>query len=195
MLMDQTARMNLSFMRVLLIHQNFPGQFKHLGPALAARGDQVVALTPKVKKPINWNGVKVIPYVISRSSAKGVHPWLIDFETKVIRGEACYHAAKQLRDRGFEPDIILAHPGWGESLFLKDVWPEARIGLYCELYYEDESGVAEFDPEFPIPDPSLNPLRLRFKNLNNHMHFDIAEAGISPTCFQQLRFLKVFVNT
>ena len=37
------------FMKILLIHQNFPGQYKHLGPALAARGDQVVALTPKVK--------------------------------------------------------------------------------------------------------------------------------------------------
>jgi hypothetical protein len=39
-----------SGMRVLLIHQNFPGQFKHLGPALVARGDHVVALTPKVKE-------------------------------------------------------------------------------------------------------------------------------------------------
>ena len=37
-------------MRVLLFHQNFPGQYKYLGPALAARGDEVVALTPKVKK-------------------------------------------------------------------------------------------------------------------------------------------------
>ena len=56
-------------MRVLLIHQNFPGQYKHLGPALAARGDQVVALTPKVKKSAMWNGVRILPYGIRRSSS------------------------------------------------------------------------------------------------------------------------------
>ena len=75
-------------MRILLIHQNFPGQYKHLGPALAARGDEVVALTPKVKEPINWNGARVLPYSVSRSSTKGIHPWVVSFETKVIRGEA-----------------------------------------------------------------------------------------------------------
>ena len=39
----------------------FPGQYKHLGPALVARGDDVYALTPKVQKPTMWKGVKVIP--------------------------------------------------------------------------------------------------------------------------------------
>ena len=60
-------------MRVLLIHQNFPGQYKHLGPALAARGDEVIALTPKVKKPAMWNGVRILPYGIRRSSSKDAH--------------------------------------------------------------------------------------------------------------------------
>lgn len=36
-------------MKILLIHQNFPGQYKHLAPALVQQGHQVVALTPKVK--------------------------------------------------------------------------------------------------------------------------------------------------
>tara|TARA_B100001057_G_scaffold405164_1_gene418010 strand:+ start:295 stop:480 length:186 start_codon:yes stop_codon:yes gene_type:complete len=61
-------------MRILLIYHNFPGQYKHLGPALAARGDEVVALTPKVKEPINLNGMRVLPYSVSRSSTKGIHP-------------------------------------------------------------------------------------------------------------------------
>lgn len=120
-------------MRILLIHQNFPGQYKHLGPALAQRGDQVVALTPKVKKTANWKGVRILPYQIRRSSSNNAHPWVIDLETKIIRGEACYDAAIKLRDSGFTPDVILAHHGWGGSLFLKDVWPTARLGLYCEL--------------------------------------------------------------
>ena len=75
-------------MCVLLIHQNFPGQYKRLGPALAAHRDKVVALTPKVKKPAMWNGVRILPYGIRRSSSNDAHPWVIDLETKIIRGEA-----------------------------------------------------------------------------------------------------------
>jgi hypothetical protein len=98
-------------MKILLIHQNFPGQYKHLGPALAARGDQVVALTPKVKKPARWQGIDVVPHAISRGNGKNGHPWVTDLETKVIRAEACYLAAVRLRDSGFTPDVILC-PSW-----------------------------------------------------------------------------------
>jgi glycosyltransferase involved in cell wall biosynthesis len=179
-------------MRILLIHQNFPGQYKHLGPALAARGDQVVALTPKVTKPARWKGVDVLPYKISRGNGKAGHPWLLDLETKVIRGEACYDAAIELRDRGFNPDVILAHHGWGESMFLKDVWPHARIGLYCELYHRASYPHTGFDPEFDQTARDKDTLRLRLRNLNNALHFDIAEVGLSPTHFQADTFPDIF---
>src|SRR5687767_15250149 len=43
--------------------------------------------------------------------------------------------AAQLRREGFRPDVIFAHIGWGEALFLKDIFPEARVLLYCEFFY------------------------------------------------------------
>lgn len=171
-------------MKVLLIHQNFPGQYKHLGPALAARGDQVVALTPKVDKPVLWNGIRVLPYKIRRGSSRDAHPWILDLETKIIRAEACYDAAVQVKAQGFNPDVILAHHGWGEPMFLKDVWPQARMGLYCELYHSADYPFMGFDPEFPSRAPDKEPLRLRIRNLNNTLHFDAGEAGLSPTQFQ-----------
>ncbi|MDQ2090455.1 glycosyltransferase [Marimonas arenosa] len=179
-------------MKILFIHQNFPGQFKHLAPALAAQGHQAVALTLRVEKPVTWNGVRVVPYKIARSSGQAVHPWLVDLDTKVTRAESCFHAACQLRESGFTPDVILAHPGWGESLFLKDVWPEARIGLYCELYHQTGFPHTGFDPEFQPDIAETEPLRLRMKNINNHLSFAMGDAGISPTRFQADTFPDSF---
>ncbi|MGR3715003.1 MAG: glycosyltransferase [Shimia sp.] len=171
-------------MKILFIHQNFPGQFKHLAPALVARGHEVVTLTLRVKEPGDWQGVRTVPYEIKRRPSKGLHPWLVDFETKVLRAESCFAAARTLRDEGFVPDVIVAHPGWGEPMFLRDLWPTARIGLYCELYYSITGNDTSFDPEFPKGDAEADGIRLRLKNLNNSMHRHVVDLGISPTQFQ-----------
>ena len=171
-------------MNILFIHQNFPGQFKHLAPALAARGDRVVALTPKVKQAGMWQGVMLHPYILKGQSTRGIHPWLIDFETKILRGTACHDAAQALQSKGYRPDVIIAHHGWGESLFLKDVWPDARLGLYCELYHRSAGSETHFDPEFRGQTPERNALRLRMKNLNNRLHEEVMDAGLCPTQFQ-----------
>ncbi|QGX97612.1 glycosyltransferase [Roseovarius faecimaris] len=178
-------------MKILFIHQNFPGQYKHLAPLLAARGHDCVALTLRVKEPGNWKGVRLVPYALPNRTGQNVHPWIVDLDTKVTRGEACYRAACKMRDDGFTPDLILAHPGWGESMFLRDVWPEARMGLYCELYHLSDYPHLHFDPEFEMPSDTA-PLRIRLKNLNNHIHFPLADAGISPTRFQADTFPQPF---
>jgi glycosyltransferase involved in cell wall biosynthesis len=176
-------------MKFLLIHQNFPGQFRHLGPVLARLNHEVRALTPRIKERTLWQGIDLIPYRPQRSSSKDIHPWLTDFETKLIRAEACHAAALRLRDEeGFVPDVILAHHGWGEPMFLRDVWPEVRIGLYCEFYYRSEEPYSNFDPEFPPRDPARDVLRLRLKNINNLVHSGIVDAGLSPTEFQAATF-------
>lgn len=179
-------------MKILFIHQNFPGQFKHLAPLLATQGHQCVALTLRVKEQTRWNGVHILPYTLPDRKTQATHPWVTDFDTKVTRAHACYTAARALREKGYAPDLIVAHHGWGESLFLKDVWPEAKLALYCELYHLAEYPHLNYDPEFPRSDIETQSLRIRLKNLNNHMHFDMADAGISPTRFQADTFPEPF---
>ncbi len=104
-------------MQILFIHQNFPGQFKFLAPALVQQGHHVVALTLQKSAGQPWQGVQRVPYAVSRGTTPAVHPWVSDFETKTIRGEACFRAALQLKAQGFSPEVIIAHHGWGESLF------------------------------------------------------------------------------
>ena len=179
-------------MRILFVHQNFPGQFKHLAPALAADpGNEVVAFTMRNDAPAAWQGVRLVSYQASRGTAPNVHPWVVDFETKTIRGEAAFRAALALRESGFSPDVIIAHPGWGESLFLKDVWPDAKLGIYCEFFYHPHGADVGFDPEFPATDPG-DVCRLRLKNLNNLLHFESADAGLSPTEWQASTFPEPF---
>lgn len=178
-------------MKLLFIHQNFPGQFLHLAPALAAEGHDVVALTLKQTSTNPWRGVRIVTYELTRGTTPDVHPWVAEFETKTIRGEACFRAALALKADGFSPDVIIAHPGWGESLFLKDVWPQARLGVYCEFFYAPSGADVGFDPEFPVDDPG-NACRLRMKNLNNIMHFQVADGGISPTSWQAGSFPEPF---
>uniref|UniRef100_A0A832A412 Glycosyltransferase n=1 Tax=Desulfacinum infernum TaxID=35837 RepID=A0A832A412_9BACT len=179
-------------MKLLFLHQNFPGQFKHLAPALAARGHTVVAMTLQKVTATEWQGVQLVPYGVSRGTTPGVHPWVSDFETKVIRAEAAFRTMRALKAQGFVPDTVIAHPGWGESLFVKEVWPEVRLGIYCEFFYHAQGADVGFDPEFPAADPQGEPCRLRLKNLNHLLHFEVADAGLSPTHWQASTFPEPF---
>jgi glycosyltransferase involved in cell wall biosynthesis len=179
-------------MRILFIHQNFPGQFKFLVPALVKAGHEVTGMTlQELGELTHWQGARLVSYATTRVTTPTIHPWVSDTETKVIRGEACFRAALKMRDGGYTPDVIITHPGWGESLFLKEVWPDARMGMYCEFFYHQSGADVGFDPEFSSKDPG-DACRLRMKNLNNLMHFEIVDAGISPTHWQASTFPEPF---
>ena len=180
-------------MNILFIHQNFPGQFKFLAPALVKQGHSVRAMSMLKTEATQWQGVQLMHYSAKRGSTPNVHPWLSDFETKTIRAEACFKAALQMKQQGYTPHIIVAHHGWGESLFLKEVWPQAKLGIYCEFFYHPHGADVGFDPEFPAADEG-EVCRLRLKNLNNLLHFEVADAGISPTYWQASTFPEPFKN-
>jgi len=171
----------IAAMRVLFVHQNFPGQYLHLAPAMAARGHNVKAFT--IQQHPAPKGVQVIKYTPQRGSSKNIHPWVTDIETKVIRGEAAAGVAMALRKQGYIPDLICAHAGWGECLFLKDVWPESKMLTLFELHYQVHGGDASFDPEFSSDD-ARNRMRLRMKNANSLLNLDVADHGVSATRFQ-----------
>ena len=94
-------------MKILFIHQNFPGQFKFLAPALVKQGHQVMAMTMQKSEAKSWQGVSLVQYNAQRGSTPKVHPWVSDFETKTIRAEACFRAALDMKAKGFVPDITV----------------------------------------------------------------------------------------
>jgi len=168
-------------MRILFIHQNFPGQFKHLAPALAQRGHVVRALA--MRADTGLPGVEHMVYTPARAPSKNVHPWLLDTEVKFARGQAVMDACLAMRAQGYSPDVVIAHPGWGESLFIKAVWPGVRLGLYGELFYQADGADMGFDPEFSAPSVQ-DVCRIQGKNINNLMHAELADGWLSPTRWQ-----------
>ena len=138
-------------------------------------------MAPQPAKP--WRGVKVHTYWPKRGSTPQIHPWLMDAESKTLRGEAVLHWALAARQQGLMPDVVIAHPSWGESLFIKHVWPETRLGLFYEMFYQAQGQDVHFDPEFTRPEPSVAS-RLLMKNAISLIQHDAADAALSPTHWQ-----------
>lgn len=142
---------------ILFLHQNFPGQFRHLARHLAVdQGWRVVGLgeAGNLKRQAAIEGVTTLGYRFAPKQPTG-HAYLQGLETQVRRGQAVLRALLKLKQQGFTPQIIVAHPSWGESLFLREVYPKAHIVSYCEFHYAaDGADGADvgFDPEFPAPD-------------------------------------------
>ncbi|MBK5938442.1 glycosyltransferase [Halochromatium roseum] len=169
-------------MNILFVHQNFPGQFKSLAPALEARGHRVVALGQNPDADIS-GGIELHTYGLERGQSPNIHPLAMEFEVKVIRAEAAARQAQALARTGFQPDVIIAHPGWGEALYLKDVFPRARLIAYAEFYYRATGQDWGFDPEFPRPDFDAR-ISLHTKNANLCLAFESADQCIAPTHWQ-----------
>ena len=171
-------------MKFLFIHQNFPGQFKHLAPALAAQGHEVVALAvnqPSAPTP----GVRVVRHTPEPpAGADAIPKPLQEINTKLVRGVSTLNALNALKKEGFTPDLVYAHSGWGESFFVKSVYPDSRLIIYAEYYFNQEGGDVGFDPEFGRADGSQ---LLELKNINLAQALVNADRGVSPTEFQRSR--------
>ena len=169
-------------MNFLFIHQNFPGQFLHLVRHLAEDGgNRVIFISqPNANRIPN---VELITYETYRSPAAGTHHYIRDLEQGVIAGQRVYEIALTLRQQGFRPDIIIGHCGWGETLYLKDVWADVPVLGYFEFFYRSKGVDVDFDPTacLTVDDPP----RVRTKNAINHLSFDSSDWGLSPTRWQR----------
>src|SRR5688500_8083290 len=178
-------------MRLLFVHQNFPGQYPHLAAHYAALpGHEVLAVGEKrnLLARAQIPGVKLLGYEMKPDPRPAAFE--ASFLRAVQRGRAVAAGAAQLRRSGFRPDVVFAHIGWGEALFLKDIFPEAKLILYCEFFYRARGADMGFDPEFA---PSAGSIaRLRVMNAPLLMALDAADLGMAPTQWQRHQFPSVY---
>lgn len=174
-------------MRMLFIHQNMPGQFRGLLPVLAANPrHEVLALGDAANIRHTFRkvpqGLKLLGYRMPEGVRIAGHPFLSSTEQAVVRGERVAHVLADLKRKGLTPDVVFAHSGWGESFYVKDVFPSARLINYCEFFYRTEGRDYGFDPEFP--DTGTGAWNLRTRNAIQLLSLPSMDQGVSPTDWQ-----------
>ncbi len=176
-------------MRILFLHNNFPGQYRRLMLALSGEpGIEMVAGTLGAnKQPIPISRVNYAPH---REVTRGIHPAAAAFESAVLNGQAVYKAFAPLKARGWTPDVVCAHSGWGPSLLVKHLWPDTKLLSYYEWYYHARGTDADFLPDTPITDDDA--VRTHLKNAPILMDLASMDWGVSPTRWQQSQFPSLF---
>jgi glycosyltransferase involved in cell wall biosynthesis len=167
--------------RILFVHNNFPGQFGALSEELARRGDVTRAIGSRTAR--DWGATKVERWALDRNSTPGLLPLATRIEADMIRGRVAAHAALRLRAEGFAPDLIIGHPGWGETMFLKEVFPDAKQILHAEFFYRSTGADTGFDPDFERPHADAG-FRTHAKNAGMALSYAEAERLVAPTPFQ-----------
>ncbi|MFZ4541455.1 MAG: glycosyltransferase family 4 protein [Rickettsiales bacterium] len=168
-------------MNILFLHPNMPGQYKHLARAFGAEGGHRIFFVTK-HRTAEIPGVVRITYGMPKiEKVPDMHRYLRTTTFAILQGQYVWRVCKQLQEQeNFTPDIIICHPGWGDALFLKDLFPKARILTFFEFYYHGTGADVGF--EEPIgPDDMA---RVRFKNTTNLMSLEQADWGVSPTVWQ-----------
>jgi glycosyltransferase involved in cell wall biosynthesis len=169
-------------MNILFVHQNMPGQFRHLAPHLARDPRNRVVFITKQDR-VELPHVRRVTYQPVRAAQPSTHHYLRSFENCVLHGQAVLRAGISLAAAGFEPDVIVGHPGWGELMFLKDKFHRAKLLNYCEFFYHGRGADVGFDPEDRAELDDI--CQVRIKNAHLLLSLVACDRGISPTEWQR----------
>lgn len=169
-------------MKILFVHQNFPGQYLHLARHLGVSpGNEVVFITQRHDAQLP--GVKKIVYKPARGVTRQTHHYLRETEAGVLNAQQVARVALGLKRAGFVPDLMLGHNGWGEIWYLKEVFPDTPLLGYFEFFYRLAGADVGFDASAPLGFDT-GP-RIRTKNLGNLLALEVVDRGQCPTQWQK----------
>ncbi|MGE7157280.1 glycosyltransferase [Methylorubrum rhodesianum] len=166
----------------LFVHNHFPGSFGFLAEALQERGHRCAAIAGEGAPGLD--GLPILRWRPGRKATPGLFPLAHPMETALINATAALRCAIDLRKHGFDPAVVICHPGRGESLLLNQIFPRARRLAYAP-YYRADGDALGFDPEWTRPPNLEDRLRDRAGNAALAMAYAEAERLVCPTEFQR----------
>lgn len=173
-------------MNILMLHPNFPGQYVLFAPYVGAKENHtVVALSQEESLFKSTQFVKAFKYKRTRVPSPKTHMYNRILEEAVIDGQAVYRSVKELGYRGFVPDIIIGHTGWGSTLFLKDLYPAVPIVGLFEWFYRIGADLGYFSGEKVTIEQQMS---IRMRNSHHLINLDLCDAGYCATEWQRSQF-------
>ncbi len=169
-------------MNIVFIHQNLPAQFGHLIRHMATMGGHRVVGVSR-RKDFSPPGIGRVTYELPEPALPAANPFLTPLESAVRHGLQVARACDALRANGYRPDLILAHPGWGESLYVKEIFPQTPLLHYCELFYRTHGADVNFDPGATQDLPANCATRTR--NAHLLLALEAGDWGMAPTLWQK----------
>ena len=175
-------------MRILFVHQNAPGQYVHLKRwATNTDGVTPVAITEHGNQRADT--IPTIRYKMPTLTSGQTSSAVKRFGDSIARAEAAAKAAIAYRNKGFSPDVIFGHGAWGETFYLKEVFPDAKVICYAEFYYRSKGQNIGFDPEFDQQSPDT--IRtVSTQNATMTTSLLASDIGQVPTDYQANTFPK-----
>ena len=130
--------MNANPLKFLFLHPNFPAQFKHIGKYLVKSSNEVYFLC-QTSYGRKIEGIKLLTL-----KGKGGHEELNSKKLNLVErtkllSEQYRLGLINLKDRGWTPDVVISHSGWGCGLYVKEIWPNCTFLTYLEWWFSPTS--------------------------------------------------------
>jgi glycosyltransferase involved in cell wall biosynthesis len=174
-------------MRILYVHQNFPAQFGHIASYLAREMKwdcRFISETPAGEA----GGVQKIQYKLAGGATQQNHFCTRTFENTVWHCDGVYQTMKQLK--GYKPDLIVGHSGFGSTLFLRELYPDVPCVNLFEYYYRPHGVDSDMDFRqdlgWKMDDQKFH--RARCRNAMMLLDLQNCDSAYAPTEFQRSRF-------
>ena len=130
--------------RVLFLHPNFPGQFKHIAQAAGDTGHDTrfICQTHYGRKLANVQRLKLkgeCSHENLNNSVENIADRTLFLANQYRRG------FEQLALNGWSPDVVISHSGWGCGLYVKEFWPNCNHVAYLEWWFNPQSEFFTYD--------------------------------------------------
>ena len=165
----------------LFIHPNFPGQF---GPMLSRLGHDPTVECVFLSNNASGlhGGVRCIPFRSKSGATAATHYCSRTFENSIWSAHAVYETCQAAR---LDPTVIVAHSGFGTSVFLRELYRCPILNLF-EFFYHSQHNDMGFRPDFPSYE--LDRLRTYARNAMILMDLNACTQGYAPTAWQKSLF-------
>lgn len=182
-------------MNIFILHPSFPAQYLNIAPYLAMNPENKVFFLSKENSiKANLKGVTLALYQKPNEEAtKWINTCgpLRPAAEAVVEGQAVVRAMEWMaKEQNIKPDVIIAHTGWGSTLYCKDLYPNVPIMGYFEWYYNSDNSDSFWWPD-EIPQMP-NKISIRTRNAHHLVNLELCDVGVTPTQWQLSQFPDLF---